>query len=203
MPNRRHRLAQRRKAVGLSQERLAEMIGVDRSTVARWERADTDPQPWHRPRLANALRISLDHLAELLTEIGETGVRPSSQAHHSDPRLSSYLAAVGVSDLDTVQSFRKADRQVGGGHLYATVTGYLQRSVAPRLFGHAPDDKEQPVFLAAASLTEMVGWMAHDAGRDALAEQHFQRALGMSRVGQDSQLAAHICGSLSPDPPTN
>jgi tetratricopeptide (TPR) repeat protein len=99
--------------------------------------------------------------------------------------------------LDTLQSFRKADRQVGGKHLYATVTSYLQRTIAPRLFGHAPDTDEQSVFVAAAGLTEMAGWMAHDAGCDLLAEQHFQRALGMAQIGQDHQLSAHICGSLS------
>ncbi|WP_433118386.1 helix-turn-helix transcriptional regulator [Micromonospora sp. CA-246542] len=59
---RRRRLAQRRKATGLSQERLAEALGVDRSTVARWERAETDPQPWHRPRLAAALNLSIEEV---------------------------------------------------------------------------------------------------------------------------------------------
>src|SRR5690348_8971040 len=60
MPDRRHRLAQRRKTIGLSQERLAEVMRVDRSTVVRWERADTEPQPWHRPRLAAALKVSVE-----------------------------------------------------------------------------------------------------------------------------------------------
>ncbi|MPZ28087.1 MAG: helix-turn-helix domain-containing protein [Micromonosporaceae bacterium] len=64
----RHRLAERRKAVGLSQERLAEAIGVDRSTVVRWERGETHPHPWHRPRLANALTVSIEELAGLLGE---------------------------------------------------------------------------------------------------------------------------------------
>src|SRR5947207_1337399 len=67
----RHRLAQRRKAVGLSQEALAEVVGVDRSTVVRWERADTEPQPWHRPRLARALKVSVEELAALLADIAE------------------------------------------------------------------------------------------------------------------------------------
>lgn len=193
MESRRYRLAQRRKAVGLSQERLAEVIGVDRSTVVRWERADTDPQPWHRPRLADALRISVETLAELLADTGEATLTANSTAQHAH-RAS---VTTGVNDLNSMQSFRQADRQVGGGHLYATVTGYLQRNVAPRLFGHTPDSDEQSVFLAAAGLTEMAGWMAHDAGRDLLAERHFQRALGMAQIGQDTHLGADICGSLS------
>src|SRR5947207_13744788 len=67
----RHRLAQRRKAVGLSQEGLAEVMGIDRSTVVRWERADTEPQPWHRPRLARALKVSVEELAALLDDVSE------------------------------------------------------------------------------------------------------------------------------------
>jgi transcriptional regulator with XRE-family HTH domain len=35
---RRGRLAQRRKALGLTQEDLAGLLGVERSTVVRWER---------------------------------------------------------------------------------------------------------------------------------------------------------------------
>jgi transcriptional regulator with XRE-family HTH domain len=184
MASKRRRLAERRKAIGLSQERLAEVMGVDRSTVARWERADTDPQPWHRPRLADALRISVEALADLLAD-----------TERALPRREP--GRIDANDLDSFQSFRKADRQVGGGHLYATVTGYLQRKVAPRLFGHTPDSDDEPVFIAAAGLTEMAGWMAHDAGRDVLAEQHFQRALGMAQVGQDPHLVADICASLS------
>ncbi len=65
---RRHELAARRKAVGLSQERLAEILNVDRSTVARWERGDTEPLPWFRPRLARALKITIEQVADLLAE---------------------------------------------------------------------------------------------------------------------------------------
>jgi tetratricopeptide (TPR) repeat protein/transcriptional regulator with XRE-family HTH domain len=62
----RGRLAQRRKALGLTQEQLAEQLGVERTTVVRWERGDTQPLPWLRPRLAKALRVSADRLEELL-----------------------------------------------------------------------------------------------------------------------------------------
>ena len=64
---RRDRLAQRRKALGLTQEAPASLLDVERSTVVRWERGETEPLPWIRPRLADALRVSADRLAELLT----------------------------------------------------------------------------------------------------------------------------------------
>jgi transcriptional regulator with XRE-family HTH domain len=62
----RGRLAQRRKAVGLTQEQLAEQLGVERTTVLRWERGQTQPQPWLRPRLAKTLGVSADRIEELL-----------------------------------------------------------------------------------------------------------------------------------------
>lgn len=71
MAGNRHRLVSARKAVGFSQERLAEAVGVERSTVMRWERGETRPQPWVRPKLARALGISGQELSELLGEAVE------------------------------------------------------------------------------------------------------------------------------------
>src|SRR3954471_13807219 len=141
MPERRHALAQRRKTVGLSQERLAEAVGVDRSTVVRWERAETQPQPWHRPKLAAVLRISVEELAELLA---------SAPARQNSDRTAHGLVSGAVvgDDLEVVRSFRLADRQVGGAHLYAAVTSYLQRAVAPWVFGQTLDRNGERVFAA-------------------------------------------------------
>ncbi|MET8322909.1 helix-turn-helix transcriptional regulator [Micromonospora sp. NPDC005189] len=69
MALKRHRLCHRRKTLGLSQERLAEILGVERSTVVRWEGAETDPQPWHRSRIADALRVTLEQLDEMLVDV--------------------------------------------------------------------------------------------------------------------------------------
>ncbi|PUB27692.1 helix-turn-helix protein [Promicromonospora sp. AC04] len=41
-------------------------VGVQRSTVARWESGDTTPSLWARPRIANALDVTLDLLDDLL-----------------------------------------------------------------------------------------------------------------------------------------
>ena len=66
MPGKRLSLVAARKTAGLSQERLAKQMNVERSTVQRWEAGHNTPQPWHRPTLTTELGISDDKLAELL-----------------------------------------------------------------------------------------------------------------------------------------
>ncbi len=71
----RTRLRKRRQAVGLTQEELAERVGVNRSTIVRWENGTTaGPRPRQRPTLAEALRISIDELEYLLAR-----QKPSSE----------------------------------------------------------------------------------------------------------------------------
>ncbi|MEV6980417.1 hypothetical protein AB0M95_04050 [Sphaerisporangium sp. NPDC051017] len=120
------------------------------------------------------------------------------------------LASVGVSaspastggpsrqsaDMAAMHAFRTADLQVGGGHLYASVVKYLETELGPRLFGINGADSNT-VFMAATALTEMAGWMAHDSGRDLLAEQHFDRALSLTKAANDQHLTAHILSSKS------
>ena len=65
-PAHRDRLAARRRALGLTQEDLAALLGVERSTVVRWEAGATEPLPWLRPKLAKVLQIPLGRLTELL-----------------------------------------------------------------------------------------------------------------------------------------
>ncbi|GAA2061477.1 hypothetical protein GCM10009839_85640 [Catenulispora yoronensis] len=66
MPTKRRRFAERRKALGFTQETLAEALGVERSTVVRWELGGTDPQPYIRPKLARILEVSTRELMTLL-----------------------------------------------------------------------------------------------------------------------------------------
>jgi hypothetical protein len=107
-------------------------------------------------------------------------------------------AVQGVkADVAAIGGFRVADRQVGGGHMHATVVQYLQTEVGHRLFGYGSTESSREVFCAAAGLTEMAGWMAHDAGQDGLAKQHFMRARDLSKLSGDLELSAHIFASLS------
>ena len=56
----RRRLAERRKALGLTQEALADLMGVERTTVVRWERGDTDPQAFTQLQRGRYLTVLSD-----------------------------------------------------------------------------------------------------------------------------------------------
>ena len=104
MTSRRVLLAQRRQAAGLTQEALAERLGVDRSTVVRWEAATSNPQPWLRSRLADTLGVSPDELGDLLdgvdveqlAKLGDGGVSREEEDVERR-RLLESLAVLGIA----------------------------------------------------------------------------------------------------------
>ncbi|MER6250724.1 helix-turn-helix transcriptional regulator [Streptomyces sp. NPDC001584] len=79
-------LAERRKALGYSQETLAGMLGVDRTTVGRWESGRIEPQPLQRRGLAIALEVGLQELDALLTELRAAGQEATGQQSSDHPR---------------------------------------------------------------------------------------------------------------------
>ncbi|MGI5151958.1 helix-turn-helix transcriptional regulator [Plantactinospora sp. CA-294935] len=99
MALRRRRLASRRKSTGHTQESLAEKLNVDRTTVVRWERAESEPQPWVRPGLANALQVTLEELTQLLDDVEEANTRQGD-------RLAYVLKNPRTADLATVAYLR-------------------------------------------------------------------------------------------------
>ena len=56
------RIRQARVLAGLTQEKLAEMIGVSRTAIVRWEAAETEPTLDHLIALTVALHVSADYL---------------------------------------------------------------------------------------------------------------------------------------------
>jgi transcriptional regulator with XRE-family HTH domain len=61
-------LARARKAAGHTQEQLAELMHVDRRTIARWECGFSEPMPYLRPKLGRLLRLTAEALEALLVE---------------------------------------------------------------------------------------------------------------------------------------
>ena len=63
-----------RKRANLSQEALAEKLGVSRQTLAKWESGESAPDIVHCDRLAELFDVSLDDL--LHSRLEEEGVPP-------------------------------------------------------------------------------------------------------------------------------
>ncbi len=105
MKAKRHALAERREIVGHSQETLAQALGVEVTTVGRWERGETSPQPPSRPKLADALEISLEELDHLLAEgqPAKTVVTPDTpDKPEHDPVLSAPWSHRGTVEVAVV-----------------------------------------------------------------------------------------------------
>ncbi|MER7723726.1 helix-turn-helix transcriptional regulator [Streptomyces sp. NPDC096323] len=134
-------LAERRKALGYSQEELAQLVGVDRTTIGRWESGRTRPQPTQRRGLALALEISLQELDVLasppctaagLEAAGQQ--QPNELQNAGDPdemirreflrilTISGALAALPVEDAEVlvegVNRGTPADFALMNGHLW-------------------------------------------------------------------------------------
>jgi transcriptional regulator with XRE-family HTH domain len=140
MPAKRQRFAARRKAVGFSQEQLAEQLSIDRSTVARWESGETEPQPWIRPRLARVLQVSLDQLDLLLAGGGLTEAEAAE-------RMSYALTHPGSADIVTVAHLRNQVQQLDEQYVHVPSSSLL---------AHAGQCLGQVRFLAAHAVSSRV-----------------------------------------------
>ncbi|MGW3809323.1 helix-turn-helix transcriptional regulator [Micromonospora sp. NPDC005113] len=152
MALKRHRLCQRRRALGYSQERLAEILGVERSTVVRWENAETDPQPWHRTRIASALKVSLEQFDGMLVDVSMAAHRgqamgietrdPASGAARPEMLndLRTFLTSYLTAPAAPTQSLTEVRRIVGRVHnLYQRASYTSAARLLPDLLSQATD----------------------------------------------------------------
>ncbi len=164
MTGRRPQLALRRKAVGLSQEQLAERLGVDRSTVVRWESGETMPQPWLRPKIARALQVSATHLGDLLDD---EHARDEDEAERLG-RVNSHPASV---DLVTVACLRRQVAQLDARYDQVPSASLLPEAgqclgQVSFLAGHAPGGQvRQALRLAEAEAATLMGQLVWDASQ--------------------------------------
>jgi len=217
------RLATYRKLRNLTQDQLARRVHHDRTTVVRaesgqrgkdsafWGRVDRELgaegvllAAFDKLEQAKAEHARQSRAAELAAQQRmverwrRQAEQPSGPGAADDFPGSARTTAADLAAIQAMASaFQMADRQVGGGHLYRTVWGYLRSEVSPRLVEPAPGPVGVDLFAAAASLTELAGWMAHDDGRDDQARQHLGQAYRLASTAGRPALAANVCASMS------
>lgn len=185
-----------RKWSGISYMRIADACDMKPERVGKLARGEGRVTSVEKmEQIADGLRVpgGLMRLAPRLWEASETGRVMATRAG----RGQSVPGSQADPDVAAVESFRAADRQLGGGHLYASVLHYLHHTLGPRVFGGETGRDSVRTFQAAAALTEMAGWMAHDTGHDQRAGDHFAKALRLAKAGEDQALAANIMASMS------
>lgn len=67
MAHRRPKLVRCRESLGLTQEELAQKIGVDRGSLSRWERGASTPRLYWRRRLAEAFNVEVSAVESWLS----------------------------------------------------------------------------------------------------------------------------------------
>lgn len=60
-----------RKRSGLSQEQVAEKLGVSRQTISKWELDETHPDIWQSKRLSKLYHLTLDELIDFDIDLKE------------------------------------------------------------------------------------------------------------------------------------
>ena len=187
MPVKRQRFAARRKAVGFSQEQLAERLSIDRSTIARWESGDTEPQPWIRPRLARVLQVSIDQLDGLLAEGGLTESESAERVNYA-------LTHPGSTDLVSVAHLRHQVQQLDEQYVHVPSTGLLAQvgqylGQVCFLAAHAVSGRvRRELYAVQAEAGILMGQLVWDASqrRDhASARMYLDQAIDAARQVRD------------------
>ncbi|MFH8411098.1 helix-turn-helix transcriptional regulator [Streptomyces sp. NPDC018019] len=198
MALKRQRLARRREAVGLTQERLAEALGVERSTVVRWEGARGAPRPWMRPKLARLLRVDAEQLEELLNSVTDTKQPPHALGSTSnDPaRVDLTVTAALRTDLDHLTA--RYDRAPSAS-LLADAGQHLNQ-LAHLANGAKAGRVQRELRTLQADASTLMGQLVWDASqrRDhATARTYYEQSVSIARHLRDPVIEGHALLRLS------
>lgn len=117
----------------------------------------------------------------------------------TEPRPSGRIDEQQVSAIQaTFAAFQEADALHGGGHARTALAEYLTNWVLPLLRNADPDSEVgAALFATAAAQTHLLGWMAMDDNRPALAQRYLIQALRLAQASGDTALGAAALADMS------
>jgi len=186
----RESLGARRKALGLTQESLAELLRVERTTVARWEQGTATPRPWYRRRLADALEVTPDELSQLLAQpsdaearvIGISTTRPEADG----------LEPAGAAAIESIRADARRlvdlDTRYGGDDLVRLAVRATKAADDQLAAGCRARTIERDLQAAVGELTQVAAWIAYDADQQQLSRRLTHEALLHSRLAGDQRI---------------
>lgn len=213
MAHQRRGLAARRAGLGYTQERFAEVVGVERSTVWRWESGAVVPLPEQCSRIRAVLGLTPGELDELLREA--TVERVSAPGQTSERRAASSWDA---PDEVWLQLQELQESNIGEGRLrllegqvhrivaeyeqrgpseLGPSTARLRRQVHQLLSGRQLLRTRYRLHRVAAQLAGLLGYMAVNTGRFRLASAYCAEALHLATEIEDIDLQVWVWGTRS------
>lgn len=202
MAIRRAALAAHREALGFTQEGLAHALGVELSTVGRWERGTLTPQPWRRPALAATLNLSLSDLDVLLKPSatgtqGDTRTRPLAEARGQQSAPSIRRLPTGsAGHLDELlhhlrdqwHALVRTDNLLGPRYALAAVRDHI--ALIEELLPITSGSRRIELVTLAATYAESAAWLYEDAGLMPAATYWVGRAMEWAHEAGDARLLA-------------
>lgn len=202
MRRKRLLLVRARKGAGFTQEELAYRLGVDRSTVGRWEIGQTEPLPWLRPKLADLLGVTRARLGELLVVETVTDPYAAEACEGLDLDEQHHLAAALADarrymDHSVVNYFRRQldtcandDGAYGPTQTLPAVLGILgaieQSARELRL------DVLPQLLSVGARGAEFAGWLYRDVHNPERAASWYSRATEWAQEAGDTAAQGYI-----------
>jgi transcriptional regulator with XRE-family HTH domain len=201
MAAKRGGLARARKAAGYTQERLAEALGVDRTTIIRWEAGDVEPLAYKRPKLAHLLGITREQLEALLiapaTTPGSGNAVDPSEATDPDHIAKALYDARRYFDGSIVEYFRHRldrcmadDGELGPEKTLPTVLGLVR---AVEKYGREVRPSVQRELLSfGACSAEFAGWLYRDTNDLVQAGYWYDRAMEYAQEAADFPMQGYM-----------
>lgn len=203
--SRRQALIARRTALGYTQETFAETIGVDATTVRRWESGRTTPHATTQARIAHALHLDVDDTHDLLQPAAPRRAQTLAKelvdsawcAWFIRPNnTSSRGRRFGNSDLaqlrQVVTTCKHLDAQLGGGAVY-DLTDEIATAATQAMRHHTFDTHTgRDMANAVAAIRTVAGWAAFDQCHHSQAQRHLHAAERLTTATGHRLLRAEI-----------
>ncbi|BBA95814.1 putative DNA-binding protein [Actinacidiphila reveromycinica] len=204
MAARRQRFAERRKARGYTQERFADALEVDRTTVQRWERGEGGPHPHLRPKVALLLGLAPGELEEVLSSgptVSVAAVPRASrgiEAHDDESDAWELARRVQASDVgsETLDRLESAFDVLAAAYPKSPPQDILQRvrrnsSYVLHLLDAKKTLAEHRRLLAIGGWLSLLGATVHiDLKQEDAATARLQTAVALARQAEHPEIEA-------------
>lgn len=193
-------LAKRRRARGLSQEKLAELVGVHRSTIIRWEAGNgADSYARNQDALAQALEVK-HHELQLLFANRRIDGPEAEEINDREGLLGLKLPTPEVdrpltvepvdpeSILRLLEQLAAVDNNTGPATVLPMVMSQQERITQMLTSDHM---RTPHALYVTSRFAEFRGWLHHDMGQLDLAMRWTNVALDLAMEAGDDHLAAY------------